>query len=138
MHHFRRSNQSGLSVIVHRLIYELMFPRMWGVFVCLFSFVYVAHIAENAAVHLAVLKEFLKQIIKIFIWHYIFGSYHHLRKTIGFLESSFFILFFPVSPHYRQFPDSWCLSFVLFVKLSPSYFLLFWRYFLVLIVFTDF
>lgn len=37
----------------------------YGVFVCLFSYVCVAHIAEDAAVHLAGLQEIVKQIIKI-------------------------------------------------------------------------
>lgn len=49
-------------------------------------------------------------------------------SSIGFLEPYFFILFFSVSPYNRQFPGSWHLSLVLFVKLSPSVFFLFWRY----------
>lgn len=48
--------------------------------------------------------------------------------SIGFLKPYFFILFFSVSPYNRQFPGSWHLSLVLFVKLSPSGFFLFWRY----------
>lgn len=104
------------------------FPGCGDFLFVYFSCVYVAQIAENAAVHLDVLKEFLKQIIKILygiilLVHLIII---HQFSWILFLHS-----FLP-SLSSQQFPGSWCLSLVLFVKLSPSCFLLFWRYLFIL------
>lgn len=41
MHHFKRSNLNCLSVIVQRLNYELVIPRMWGLFVWGFVYLFV-------------------------------------------------------------------------------------------------